>query len=264
MLRRVPGAKENARSAHSASGVIGPVVAAISDRAKRFKTATRMAAAGWTMILRMPAIVQGCGKFSSLRPVQPSIELPFSPHPLLLTAVTPRRPFSSLLGLACLLAFAPPARAAFPASDSENRDGAGRPAVKWNYPDGAKVPGLEHRSLTSPPMGQEMGFRVWAAAIVSRRPGVAGWLEIGCYSMDHPNSFIEDPQPMSQKSLLTLSRATCHHWGLGGTRWRHAGGRLDDGVVGGRDGVLWSHSGADVHIRGSKTPTCASILLPAR
>ncbi len=33
--------------------------------------------------------------------------------------------------------------------------------IKWNNPDGAKVPGLEHRSLTSPAMGQEMGFNVW-------------------------------------------------------------------------------------------------------
>jgi endo-1,4-beta-xylanase len=33
--------------------------------------------------------------------------------------------------------------------------------VKWNNPDGVKVAGLEHHSLTSPSMGQGMGFNVW-------------------------------------------------------------------------------------------------------
>jgi enterochelin esterase-like enzyme len=38
---------------------------------------------------------------------------------------------------------------------------AARREVKWNNPDGAKVSGLEHRSLASPSMGQEIGFNVW-------------------------------------------------------------------------------------------------------
>jgi endo-1,4-beta-xylanase len=33
--------------------------------------------------------------------------------------------------------------------------------VKWNYPDGPKIPGLEHHVLKSTAMDREMGFNVW-------------------------------------------------------------------------------------------------------
>jgi enterochelin esterase-like enzyme len=78
----------------------------------------------------------------------------------MISSMNPFQRFSLGFGLACFTAVAQEPAQPKTVNPAETATPRTR-EVKWNYPEGAKVSGLEHRSLKSAAMDLEMGFNVW-------------------------------------------------------------------------------------------------------